>query len=127
MLLTMTEIVFDVVATGGEHIVALVFMFPACAPRVDDRLNGSSVNGQRRDEAVVVKAGALCLVGNRHVAPIDPHRIVTRPEGDVTGPTVPPYFTMTTIPLSFLELGQLAAPFHTFYPLVKQFMEGRCI
>ena len=100
MLLTMPQVVLEVVAFGFEGVVAFIFDFPAGAASRDNRRDRGVRNQVTRHKGIVIQAGAVEFVGDREFAPIDAQRIFTGPERNVIHLAIGPDFTEAAVPLA---------------------------
>lgn len=71
MLLSMSEIVFQVIAFGFEHIVIFVFGFPSTSLPLGNQRNGCVIQLMVGNEGIMVKRFASGSASEREFTPID--------------------------------------------------------
>lgn len=72
VLLTMTVVMFEVIACGFQGIVVLVLDFPAGSSGLHDGLHIGTIQGVVCRKGIVIQPGAVGLLGDAEFTPIEP-------------------------------------------------------
>ena len=78
MLLTVPEVVFQMIAFGFENVVVFIFNFPASVPGIDNRDNRLLRELMIGHKGVVVELFACFAMGDGDLAPIDQQGILSK-------------------------------------------------
>ena len=71
MFFTVTEIVFQVVASVFENIVVFVFDLPVCPPITDDGMDSLVCNLVVGSKSIVIEHFSIGSLSDGYLAPVD--------------------------------------------------------
>jgi hypothetical protein len=100
VLLSVSEVMFQVIAPVFEEIVALIVDLPASAPGLDDGFDGRFGQFVGGGNAVVIELLPGIFTDDKQLSPVDEQRSLTRPEGNFIDVTIGPDFSKAPLPVS---------------------------
>ena len=100
MVLSVSKIVFQMIALGLEDIVVFIFRLPATSARANHRGNRLGCELMTSDEGILVKYFAIGLTGERQFAPIDEQGGLGVSQGNLIDVAIPVNLFRALVPLA---------------------------
>ena len=101
MLVSMSEIVFKMIALGLQYIVVLVFNSPACAPVSHNGFDGCFGDFKIGGESVLVDQFASIFAGEGQFAPVDLQCRLVSTQSKLVGIAIGADFSVASKPFSY--------------------------